>query len=138
MTLLEMLNNKPDLILLDSTEWLVRANLQHYKQLSPESIRLKLFRLFRALVKTVEVNSCSEVIKYMKNISEERFDSGYELYEVQTALNILEESLWKNIAKYVDEEKQVESLKLITCILGSAKEELAADYSLYCKEQVPA
>lgn len=136
MTLLEMLYNKPDLILLDSTDCLVRAQLQHYKQLSPERIRLRLLKLFQALVKSVEVNSCQEMVKFMEKVSEERYESGYELHEVQAAVNILEETLWKKISKFVDDDKQISAMKQIVCILSKAKEELANEYALLSKEYI--
>jgi hypothetical protein len=136
MTLLELLYNKPDLILLDSTDNLVRAQLQHYKQLNPEKIRSRFLRLFQAVEKCVEVNSCTEIINFMEKVSDERFDSGYEIHEVQTAINILEESLWRKISDFVDGDKQVAAMKLVTCILAKAKEELASEYALLSKEYV--
>ena len=136
MTLIELLYNKPDLILLDSTDSLVRAHLKHYDKLSPEKIRLRLLKLFQALEKAVEVNSCEEMVKFMDKVSDERYESGYELHEVQTAINILEESLWKNIADFVDKDKQVSAMKQVTCILGKAKEELASEYALLTSEYI--
>lgn len=136
MTLLELLYNKPDLILLDSTDGLVRAHLQHYDKLSPEKIRLRLLKLFQALEKAVEVNSCEEMIKFMEKVSDERYESGYELHEVQTAVNILEETLWKKIAEFVDRDKQVSAMKQVTCILSKAKEELASEYALLTNEYI--
>ena len=136
MTLLELLYNKPDHILLDSTDNLVRADLPHYKKLNAEKIRLRLMKLFQALVRSVEVNSCEEMVKFMEKVSDERFASGFELNEVQTAVNILEESLWRMISKFVDSDKQVSAIKQVTCILTKAKDELADEYALLSKEYV--
>jgi hypothetical protein len=136
MTLLELLYNKPDLILLDSTDSLVRAQLQHYTQLNPEKIRLRFLKLFNALVKSVEINSCEDMVKFMEKVSDERFESGYEISEVQTAINILEETVWRKISLFVDEDKQVAAMKQVTCLLGKAKEELASEYALLSKEYV--
>lgn len=136
MTLLELLYNKPDLILLDSTDNLVRANLPHYKLLNAEKIRLRLLKLFQALVRCVEANSCEEMLKFMEKVSDERFASGFELNEVQTAINILEESLWRQINKFVDSDKQVSAMKQVACILTKAKDELADEYALLSKEYI--
>ncbi len=134
MTLLELCYNKPDLILLDSTNSLVRAQLEHYKHLTPEKLRLRLLRLFQALVKSLEANSCESITKFMEKTSDERFESGYELHEVQTAVNIMEECLWKKIAEFVYRDQQISAMKQVTCILAKAKESLANEYSLLSTE----
>ncbi len=134
MTLIELLHNKPDMILLDSTDNLVRSNLKHYKKLNPENIRIRLMKLFHTLIECVEAGSCDQMVKFMERVSEERYESGFEINEVQTAINILEESLWRQIGKFVDSDKQVSAMKEVTCILTKAKEELANEYALLSKE----
>ena len=134
MTLIELLHNKPDMILLDSTDNLVRSDLEHYKKLNPENIRIRLMKLFHALIACVEAASCDKMIKHMEKVSEERFESGFEINEVETAINILEESLWRQIGKFVDSDKQVSAMKQVTCILSKAKDELANEYALLSKE----
>ncbi len=134
MTLLELLNQKPELILLDATERLVRAHLEHYTQLNPERIRTRFMRLFQSLVKAIETNSSNEMVKFMEIVSDERFETGYELSEVQTAINILEETVWRKISIFVDEDKQAASMKQVTGILTKAKEELANEFVLMGKE----
>ncbi|MCI0448357.1 MAG: hypothetical protein L0Y79_01050 [Chlorobi bacterium] len=136
MTLLELLYYKPDLILLDSTNCLVRAQLQHYKPLSPELIRFRFLKLFQALVKCVETNSFNGIIKFMDKVSDERYELGFEIHEVQTAINILEECLWKKILKFVDDDKQISAMKQVTRILCNAKMELAGRYALLSKEYI--
>ena len=136
MTLLEMLYYKTDLILLDTTDGLVKAHLTHYKNLQPELIRFRLMKLFNALVKSIEKNSCEEIKEFMDKITGERYELGFELYEVQTAINILEESLWKNIQKYIDDDKQIAAMKQVTDILTKAKEKLAEEYYLINKEYI--
>lgn len=136
MKLLEMLYNKPDLILLDSTDCLVRAHLEHYEAITPELIRSRLNRLLQALTKCVEINSTDGMIKYMNKVSDERFEVGYEVHEVQTAINILEECLWKKIQQHVDNDQQTAAMKQVTRILDTAKEELASEYALLSKEYI--
>jgi hypothetical protein len=136
MTLLELCYNKPDLILLDSTNCLVRAQLQHYKHLTPEKLRFRLLRLFQALVKSIEVNSCDEMDNFMEKVSDERYESGYELHEVQTAINIMEECLWKKISEFVFADQQIAAMKQVTCILSRAKDALANEYALLSREYI--
>ena len=136
MTLLELCYNKPDLILLDSTDSLVRAQLQHYKHLTPEKLRQRLLKLFQALVKSLEANSCEEMSKFMLKVSDERYGSGYELHEVQTAVNIMEECIWQKITEFVDKDQQIYAMKQVTCILGKAKEALAGEYAMLSSENI--
>ena len=77
-----------------------------------------------------------EIKEFMDKITGERYELGFELYEVQTAINILEESLWKNIQKYIDDDKQIAAMKQVTDILTKAKEKLAEEYYLINKEYI--
>lgn len=136
MNLLEMLYHKTDLILLDTTDGLVKAHLTHYNILQPELVRFRLMKLFNALVKSIEKNSCEEITDFMGKISGERYELGFELYEVQTAINILEESLWKKIQKYIDDDKQIAAMKQVSDILSKAKDKLVDEYYEINKEYV--
>ncbi len=129
MTLLELCYNKPDLILLDSTNSLERAELQNYKDLTPEKLRIRLNKLFQAFVLSLEKGSYEVMKDYMKKVSNERFASGYKLHDVQAAINIMEECLWKKIPEHVSAEHQIEALRQVMIILNNAKETLIAEYA---------
>ncbi|MFI5211542.1 MAG: hypothetical protein ACHQIH_01555, partial [Ignavibacteria bacterium] len=79
------------------------------------------------------INSSDEMMEYIEKVSDLRHESGYELQEVQTAINILEECMWENINKVVDEDLQISGIKQVTRLLSKAKEELADEYSLLRK-----
>jgi len=134
MTLLELLKNKPDIILLDATDSLVRTQLEHYKQLSPERLRYRMANLFEATVRCVEEEKNDKIVKFIEKVGEERFESGYKLHEVQAAINILEECLWKKIVDYVKVDRQTEALVKVNEILNNAKEVLASTYVAFKKE----
>jgi hypothetical protein len=134
MTLLEMLYNKPDLILLDALESLEKIHLIHYGNLKPELIRFRLSKLLEAFVKSVETSSIDEMTNFISKISDERYELGFELYEVQTVINILEESLWKKILIFVDEDKQISAMKQVSDILSKGKERLVNEYANISKK----
>ena len=133
MTLLELLYNKPEQILADSTNSLVRAHLPHYENFLKTDIHDRFLNLLHSLTRCVENNSCSSMKEYMDKLSDERFSMGFEHTEVQMAINMFEESLWKNITEFVDEDKQFAAMKLVTCILSKAKEELVSEYAMLIK-----
>jgi len=77
------------------------------------------------------------MVIYSEKIAKERFESGFDLHEVHTAYNVLEESIWKTIIKEVDSADLAESLGLISTVLGTGKEALAIAYvSLASKQKV--
>lgn len=133
MTLLELIYNKPELILEDASKCLVRAHLPHYDMYRKEEIGKNLASFLLALTKCIEDNSPDEMIRYMDLITDERFASGFEAEELQVAINIFEESLWKSINKYVDEDKQYAAMKQVCCIIGKAKQEVLDDYAMLIK-----
>ena len=130
MTLLELLYNNPDLILEDAANSLQRAQLPHYKNFSETDIIANFKKLLQYITKCVEKNSCNELVPYVDKLSDERFSMGFEPTEVQIAINILEESMWKNIGELVDKDKQVSAMKLITCIISKAKQEMIGEYAM--------
>lgn len=134
MTFLELLKTNPDKILFDATEFLSRSNLEHYNKFDQESLRAKLAKLFYATRECVEKNSYAPIQKFMAKVAPDRFESGFELYEVQTAINILEECYWKNIVDRVNPEEKMQALLKTHEILCTAKNTLAKSYVEYKKE----
>jgi hypothetical protein len=76
--------------------------------------------------------------EYAAKIAKERFDSGFDLHEVHTAFNALEEELWNRVTKNIAPENLGEALGLISTVLGAGKEELALSYvNLASKTKTP-
>jgi len=136
MILLELCYNKPDLILLDSTNSLLRAQLPHYKQIIPDQLIIRYQHLFDALVNCIESNKFDAMNKFMEKVAAERFEAGYELSEVQFAVNTLEESMWKKISEMVDQDKQINALKEVSYLLCKSKQKLLSEYALLSKEYI--
>ncbi|HJY65071.1 MAG TPA: hypothetical protein VJ455_13015 [Ignavibacteria bacterium] len=136
MTLLELCYNKPDLILLDSTNSLLRAGLPHYKDIDPDKLKLRFQRLFDSLVNCIESNKFDALHKFMETVSHERYEAGYELNEVQIAINTLEESMWRKTCEFVDSDKQINGMKEVSYLLCKAKQKLLSEYALLSKEYV--
>lgn len=128
MTFHELLQTNLDKILFDATEFLSRSNLEHYNQMNVERLRAKLARLYYVARECAETNKLEPIKKYMAEITPNRYESGFELYEVQTAINILEECFWKNIVDRVDPEERMPALVKTQEILCAAKNTLAKSY----------
>lgn len=138
MTLLELCYNKPELILLESTETLTEWQLKHYKDVSPDNLVARFQRLFDAVVKCIETNRNDEMIKFMESVAAARYESGYELNEVQIAINTLEEVMWRKIYEFVDSDKQINAMKEVSRITCNAKQRILNEYALLSKEYIYA
>jgi hypothetical protein len=68
------------------------------------------------------------MLEYARQVARERYPSSYDLQEVQTAFNLLEEEIWKRITEEVTPTDCPESFALISTVLGAGKQALAAEY----------
>jgi len=68
------------------------------------------------------------MIEHAEQIARERYTSGYDLFEVQTAINVIEESLWKRILSSVEPVELAHALGMVNAIFGMSKDVLARTY----------
>jgi hypothetical protein len=131
-----LVNNQTDIINEAFTS-LERSHLRHYNTSRADENWQRLAKLFDLTLNGVKTRSLVEMVTYSDKIAKERFESGFDLHEVHTAYNVLEESIWKAIIKEVDQTDLAESLGLISTVLGTGKESLAIAYvSLSGKQRV--
>jgi ABC-type anion transport system duplicated permease subunit len=134
MKLIELLKKTPDQILLEATDSLVRTNLEHYHPLKPENVRARLANLYFKVQECVKADNDQPMINFIHKVAEERLQEGFYIYEVQAAINILEESLWHQIVKEIIPEEQANALENIQGLLCVAKRELARTYIAHEKK----
>lgn len=137
MKLHEILANNQTDIINEAFYSLQRSHLKHYDSSRADENWQRLAKLFDLTLNSVRTKSLVEMVNYSEKVAKERFESGFDLHEVHTAYNVLEESLWKNIIKEIDPSDLPESLGLISTVLGTGKEALAIAYvSLASKQKV--
>ncbi len=128
MELHEFLNvNKAD-ILNESTESLQRAQLKSYSISSIDLNKTRLERLLDFTVTCVENKNLVGITGYAEKIARERFEAGFDLHEVHTAFNVLEETIWKKVVDKFEPSELGKALGLISTVLGAGKESLALTY----------
>lgn len=127
MDLIELLEKCDQSILHDASSSVVKYRLKHYEG-SSEQVSSKLALLFDYVAKCVRARNVIPMVSYVEKLAELRYESGFDLQEVQTAFNVLEEVFWKYILEYIDPGSQIESLSLISSIIGSGKDTLARTY----------
>ncbi len=128
MTLIQLLEKYNDEIILTANDALTRAPLKHYKKAGKEENKIRLQTLYDFILKSIKKNNLLEVIKYAEQIARKRFLSCYEIHEVQTAFNVLEEVIWRKIIQKLQPADVAKALILISTVLGAGKESLANTY----------
>ena len=131
-----LLNNQTEIIN-EAFYSLERSHLKHYDSSRADENWQRLAKLFDLTLNGVKSKSRVDMVTYSEKIAKERYESGFDLHEVHTAYNVLEESIWKAIIKEVDSTELAESLGLISTVLGTGKESLAIAFvSLSGKQRV--
>jgi len=137
MKIADLLDSKMEEIIEEANESLERVRLKHYDCAGSEINRGRLKRLFDSAAKSVGKKNLLHVSSYVKELSEERFKSGFGISEVQTAFNVLEEVIWRTLIREFPSDEIAEALSLISTVLGAGKEILAVTYvSLASKSSV--
>jgi DNA-binding phage protein len=78
------------------------------------------------------------MIEHAEQIARERHAAGYDLFEVQTAINVIEEALWKRILSSVEPDELAHALGMVNAIFGMSKDVLARTYvSLATNQETP-
>jgi hypothetical protein len=115
-------------ILRSATDALSRTRARHYEAAGLQEVGQRLGSLFDLLVAGIAARQLTPIVDYAQRIAEERFNAGYDLGEVQTGFNALEEAAWAYALQHLDASEYAEALGLISTVLGAAKDALARRY----------
>ncbi len=115
-------------ILAEAVESVRRARLESYEAAGPARIRQRLDDLLGLVLDAIRDRTLAPIVAHANAVATERFEAGFDLAEVQTAFNVLEEVLWLHILKQFPPEEQGEALGLVGTVLGTGKDTLARKY----------
>ncbi len=107
---------------------LERAHLQHYEAAGAAAQRARLERLYDLVTQAIAERNLTALRRHAEVIAEERFTAGFDLAELQTAFNVLEEEIWRTLVAELEPAALGEALGLIGTALGAGKDRLAARY----------
>lgn len=114
-----------------------QLQLRHYESAGPEFTRARLESLFELVVSAIQHRDVAAVTAYAEAVAEERFSSGFDVFEVQQAFNLLESSMWRTAVPLVDREDLAQAVGLLSTVFGIAKDALSRRYvSLASKHRV--
>jgi len=128
MTLIELMEQERKSILEDATVALNRSQVKGYKQAGPEQTQKRLAAVFDLTLQGVKERKLGPMVAHADSIARERFEAGFDLWEVQTAFNVLEEALWTRILMELPPTEQAQALGLTSTVLGAGKDALARKY----------
>jgi hypothetical protein len=128
MNLIELLQNKSDDIIANAQKALLRSKIDSYEKVGNEETRERLFKLYNLIFRSIQEKNLNPIVNYAETIGRERFKSGFNLWEVQTAFNVMEEAIWLKILNELPHEKLAEALGLVSTVIGAGKDNLARAY----------
>ena len=128
MDLIELLRKKETDIVDEATDSVIGSHLRHYGDANPAQTRERLKTLCDLILECLVTKSEMPMVKYAEKIAQQRFWSGFSLREVQTAFNVLEESIWSQILNEMQPNEYADAVTLVNTPLRVGKESIAAVY----------
>jgi hypothetical protein len=139
MTLVDSLSAAHDDVLDKALDSLARAHLTHYEASDPKTSRRRLGELLDLVVECLAKRTLEPITEYATNVAEERFGAGFGIAEVQTAFNVVEETIWQQVIASLPGDELLEAAGLIGTVLGAGKDALARTWvALATKRHVPS
>jgi hypothetical protein len=137
MSLVESLRDAQDEVLSEASQALQRAHLVHYEAAGAEESRHRLEDLYDLFVESVADRNLEPICRFAETVSRGRFEAGFDIAEVQTAFNVLEEAIWHVVVSRLPAEDLAEATGLVGTVIGAGKDTLARTWvSLAAKRHV--
>src|SRR5512135_69825 len=112
MNLTELLQSQSNEILDKAFSSVKRSQLKNYEKAGDEHVHQRLKALFVLTVRAIKERNLGPMVAHAETIAHERFSAGFDLSEVQTAFNVLEEAIWTRIVKSIPPSEYGEALGL--------------------------
>lgn len=126
-------------IIEESFKSMSKLKLKGYSKAGRDETKQRLNELYKKLLQCTKKKELIPILNYTDKIAKERYSAGFDIFEVQTAINSLESAIWNKIFKLTRPEKLAESLGVVSTVLGAGKDNLARTYvSLATKTKVPS
>lgn len=96
MDLALMLMDAEQEVLDEAQSTLQRSHAHHYEAAGEKFTHERLADLFRLVVEAIRDRDLAAVGSYSQQVAVERFNSGFDVSEVQAAFNALEVAKWRS------------------------------------------
>ena len=139
MNLSDLLRQRREPILAAASDGLCRARLRSYESVGREESYARLARLFDLVTAAIAERNLTPVRQYAADLAAQRHAAGFDLAQVQAAINALEEAIWSAIVAEIEPAGLAEAFGLASTVLGATKDRLATAYlELATRTRVPA
>jgi hypothetical protein len=128
MNLVNLLETSRATIIQDAVVRLTRAHLPHYSASEIDENERRLGKLYDLTLTCVKSRKLAPIVDYAGEVARERFHAGFDLGEVHTAFNVLEETIWHTITAQLEPARYPEAFGLASTVLGAGKQALAVEY----------
>lgn len=128
MELIEALENRAEQLVAEAVALLEHRLVPPYKRVDPEVLTERLSRSMHTLITALKERNPLPVIEHGKRVAHARFSAGYQLEEIQTAFNALEETIWQFLVDEVEKEHLAEGLVMVAHVIGAIKDQLGRTY----------
>jgi hypothetical protein len=134
-----LLENARTQVLDEAFAALESSHIAHYEAAGEPLTRQRLGDLHDLVVAAIRDRDLSGVVSYAHEVAVERFNAGFDISEVQTAFNSLEEAMWRRLVADEPHAELAEAIGLLSTVLGAGKDSLARTYvSLAGHRHVPS
>jgi len=139
MDLYQYLHDRTHDILTDAEQAVRRSHLEHYEKEGPDHLHQRLKALLVLTTRAIKERNLGPMIAHATTVAHDRYTAGYDLAEVQSAFNALEEVIWRRVVQDFPPSEYAQALGLVGTVLGSGKDALARRYvTLASKSRAPS
>jgi hypothetical protein len=124
----EFLTSERETIIGTAKSALGNMSARHYEEAGAIEVGRRLEALFDRVSESLAAQDLGPIIGHAREIARERFNSGYDLVEVQAAFNALEAAVWTRVFTVLEPGQFAQTLGFVSTILGAAKDALAREY----------
>lgn len=112
----------------DATMHLSGAALAHYDAGGPDAMHTRLRKLLDTLISACSSHRLDGATAYASGLARLRQAGGFQLGEVQAAVNALEASVWRAIATDMPAPCQSAALATVATVFGAIKDRVGCEF----------
>jgi hypothetical protein len=127
--LVAALNNHKDELIINVCKRLQQFSPSHYEVIDFERHQEREEEFLQVIHKALQEDDNHSLVEYMEDLAHRRSNEGYQLEEVQQAVAIFEDELWRALIASLPIQKElVDILAACNRAFGRAKDHLARGY----------
>ncbi len=128
MDVYAVLRDQTTEILDDAVHTLRTAHFAHYESWGEQLTRESLGDLYEHIMISLHHRDLAHIIRHCENLASERFSGGFDLVEVQTTFNALEQTMWRHWVDRAPAEEVAVGVGMLSSVLGAGKDAAARTY----------